>query len=336
MQSKSNPRYTRGVMLQQFARPFVERGGSIESVLHRNGIPDAALRDPKRLVEASAFYAALEDMADALKDPYFGATVARNAAFEGVPSLRAAASTAITLGDFLIGAILEVDLQFDNVAYDLRVSPGAAVFQIQRTRRVERPTPQADAIGVVFYTTVIKLCLGARFDPQNLLVLAHSFDGVPKGHLPARVLAQSKDVALAISFPPDWLKAPFRLEWRARSTGDYHANQSLRPILPLAMVREVLQSNISSGEYSIADLASACGLTPRALQRLLAKNGTSFRTLRDEICRETAKELVLRSEMPLKEIAVQTGFSSVVAFGRSYKRWTGTSPGAHRLGANDG
>ncbi len=125
MRSQTNPRYTRGVLLQQFARPFVERGGSIEPVLHRNGIPDAALRDPKRLVEASAFYAALEDMADALKDPYFGATVARNAAFEGVPSLRAAASTAMTLGDFLIGAILDVDLQFDNVAYDLRVQPGS-------------------------------------------------------------------------------------------------------------------------------------------------------------------------------------------------------------------
>lgn len=333
MRSSSNPKFTKAVLLQQAAREFVGRGGDIEAVMARNGIPQAAMQDPNHLVEATAFYAALDDMAALLKDNCFGAGLARASARSGGPTVRSSIKGARTLGDFLIATTLDVDLQFDNVVYSLRIGPELAVFQVHRTRHVERPTIQADAIGVVFFTSMIEACLGPAFDASKLLVVAHSFDGLPEGFLPAHVLMRSKDIALSISFPPAWLRLPLHVDWETEDTSGYSISDAPQTDTFPTIIRDLMRQRLSFRDDTLADLAAAIGLGTRSLQRLLTEAGTSFRAMRDDLRAEAAATLVQGTDLPFKEIASRTGFSDAAAFGRSYRRWTGMSPGAHRRSA---
>ncbi len=334
MKPKVQPKFTRAILLHQLATPFVARGGDIHEVLRRNGLPVELLHDPNQLVEAAALYPVFEDMADMLGDPYFCADVARDGALKGIPQLERSA-TAKSLGDFLIGSIVETGQQFDNVEHSLIIKQRAAVYSIRRTRWVDRPTIQTDAIGVAFYVTVFRHGLGDVFDASQIVVSAPSIEGVPPGLVPASSLARSCKTALSFAFPPLWLAAAFSLNWPAPNRlSDSLDQQPGTGGMTLAFVRATIQSNIAHKEFDLDALAYACRTSRRGLQRILSAHGTSFRTLQDDVRRETAIELVTASNTPLKDVASKVGFSSETTLTRSYSRWTGEPPAMHRRRAS--
>ncbi|MCB1489282.1 MAG: helix-turn-helix transcriptional regulator [Bauldia sp.] len=336
MKTTTDPRFTRAVVLQQFVEPFRRRGGDIGKVLQKNAIPLEALDDPNHLIVASALYSALEDMAVALGDSYFCANLARDAALRGVPTLRESATRATSLDDFLVGAVLETGRQFDNIVYALNVTHEAAVFSIRRTRRVERPTPQADAVLVVFYVALFRSGLGKVFDPRRILVSAPSFEAVPPGFLPAQSMVLSPSVALSIAFPPEWLVARFSPRWLVSDPREHVAGPPDQEDVPLASIREFIRDNLANEAFDLARLALVCGSSRRRIQRIFAAHGLTFRSVRDDIRRGVAVDLVTHTDVPLKDVAWQCGLSSEAAFSRSYRRWTGEAPRAHRLRIGSG
>ena len=94
-----------------------------------------------------------------------------------------------------------------------------------------------------------------------------------------------------------------------------------------------------------ADFASeagyAIGLTDRAdavavLRRHLESNGTSFQELTEECRRIFGHALLVRSAVPLSEIAFRLGYSDQTAFSRAFSRWYGASPRALRQAGDAG
>jgi AraC-like DNA-binding protein len=74
-------------------------------------------------------------------------------------------------------------------------------------------------------------------------------------------------------------------------------------------------------------------MSSRTLQRRLAEQGHSYRTLVDASRRQLAKHLLRKSDFSLIEVAFMTGFADQSAFTRAFKRWSGHTPRAYRLGA---
>mgnify|MGYP001946743321 CR=1 FL=1 len=68
----------------------------------------------------------------------------------------------------------------------------------------------------------------------------------------------------------------------------------------------------------------------RTLQRRLAEEGTSFRTLLLEVRRELAERYISDPHMPLAEISYMLGFADSSSFSRAFKRWTGEPPALFR------
>jgi AraC-like DNA-binding protein len=97
----------------------------------------------------------------------------------------------------------------------------------------------------------------------------------------------------------------------------------------LKPVRENLRLLLRQGEPSVETLAATMNLTPRTLQRRLARHGTTFRAMVDEI-RDALARLYLDHDRPISEVAYLLGYSDVRAFIRAHKRWTGKTPTARR------
>lgn len=326
---KTDPKFTRAALLILFATAFTRRGGNVETVILRRRLPHEALTNPRLLIEASALYAAVEDMAVALGDPYFGASVAIEAAHHGTPVLREAARGAATLGDFLSRAVTEVASQFDNVKYTLLVTADAASFEIQRTLRIPDGMTQIDAVGICFYVTAIKLGLGPGFDPKRLIVTAPSRDAVPPGFLPRSAFITSPINGLRISFPTEWLTRPFKLDWALAEISRGEFGDDPGAATTVAYFRNLVAENLEHTD-PLAQFARNCGMHPRRIQRLLAAQGTSYRRIRDEARRSLAVKLVSESRIPFAEIAQRVGFSSLPALDRAFRQWTGKTPTAFR------
>ena len=79
--------------------------------------------------------------------------------------------------------------------------------------------------------------------------------------------------------------------------------------------------------------AESLHMTTATVQRRLASEGTSFQSLKDELRRDIAIVRLSTSPISLGELAYEMGFADSAAFQRAFKGWTGSAPGAYRLGA---
>jgi AraC-like DNA-binding protein len=79
--------------------------------------------------------------------------------------------------------------------------------------------------------------------------------------------------------------------------------------------------------------AAVLHVSAATLQRRLAREGTSFRSLKDELRRDTAIGRLSTGTVTLAAVAIELGFADSAAFQRAFKSWTGSAPGAYRRGS---
>jgi AraC-like DNA-binding protein len=96
------------------------------------------------------------------------------------------------------------------------------------------------------------------------------------------------------------------------------------------VVRDRIERGLECGVPDLERVAKALGLGPRNLQRQLHARGLRFQQLVDATRRDLALRRVADGDGSFAAIAVELGFSEVSAFYRAFRRWTGTTPAAHR------
>jgi AraC-like DNA-binding protein len=78
------------------------------------------------------------------------------------------------------------------------------------------------------------------------------------------------------------------------------------------------------------EAARGLGLSRRSLRRRLAEEGTSFRTLADEVRFGLVAGYLENTALSLDEIAARTSFSDAANLSHAFRRWTGETPGQWR------
>lgn len=97
-----------------------------------------------------------------------------------------------------------------------------------------------------------------------------------------------------------------------------------------ARVREALHRELCKGNFALDSVASTFGVHYRKLGRALAREGTSYQRLVDDVRRSLSLDLLARSDRTIAEIAQYSGFSSKAPFHRAFRRWTGKTPREYR------
>ena len=101
------------------------------------------------------------------------------------------------------------------------------------------------------------------------------------------------------------------------------------------LVEKVRQTLAQHPEHSrnADDLAAWLNMSARTLHRQLQEEGASLQQLKDSVRELRARELLLRTGKPLKQIATEVGFSNEKSFIRAFKTWTGQAPETFRQSA---
>lgn len=138
----------------------------------------------------------------------------------------------------------------------------------------------------------------------------------------------------AIEFDASYLALPMRRD-------EVSMNLLLQRALPLTVrsyrrdrllvrrVRQVLAAQPLDA-HNADDLAALLNVSARTLHRQLKDEGASLQALKDEVRRQRATELLLRTRRPIKQVAQDSGFRNEKSFIRAFRGWTGRSPGEWR------
>ncbi len=97
-----------------------------------------------------------------------------------------------------------------------------------------------------------------------------------------------------------------------------------------AVVERTILSLAEPGMADIESVARNLNTTKRTLQRRLAEEGETFSNLLDKLRKESALGYLRNREITLNETASLLGYADTSTFLRSFKRWTGMTPGAYR------
>jgi len=112
-----------------------------------------------------------------------------------------------------------------------------------------------------------------------------------------------------------------RAEYAARTTGTPDFLQQVYRGL-----RRLMLENRHSGD----DLARVLAMHRRTLNRRLKAEGTTFQRVLDDVRFEVARDLLSNSNVHLDDIAATLGYAAVTPFMRTFRRWSGTTPGLWR------
>lgn len=75
-----------------------------------------------------------------------------------------------------------------------------------------------------------------------------------------------------------------------------------------------------------AELAKLLNMSPRTLERALAREGASFKGLYEQVGLERACEMLAERRLSISAIAERLGYSHIGAFSRAFKRRSGVAP----------
>lgn len=98
-----------------------------------------------------------------------------------------------------------------------------------------------------------------------------------------------------------------------------------------AQVRALLGHDFREGVPGLEHISRALNMSAPTLRRRLRREGTSFQVIKDEARCEAARLALERPDLPVNAVAELLGFTDPSAFHRSFRKWTGVTPGQYRI-----
>lgn len=98
----------------------------------------------------------------------------------------------------------------------------------------------------------------------------------------------------------------------------------------VAKVRRIMGYDLSKGFPSFEEVAEKLHMSPPTLRRHLRKDGVSYQGLKDQVRQDAAVAYLSRPELSISAVSALMGFTDPSAFHRSFRKWTGLTPGQFR------
>ncbi|TBR42201.1 AraC family transcriptional regulator [Marinomonas agarivorans] len=101
-----------------------------------------------------------------------------------------------------------------------------------------------------------------------------------------------------------------------------------------SQVMSMLGRDFSRETPSAEEIANVLNMSVSTMRRRLTEENTSYQKIKDECRKEAAITYMNAPQLSINDIASLMGFDEPSAFFRSFKKWTGMTPGEYRKGAS--
>jgi AraC-like DNA-binding protein len=299
-----------------------EQGLPVEATLGRAGFTRRWFAQVRPVVSLNRLGLAFKSAAAAAAQAEFGLLVglragSRLTAGYGEPSFADTHTGAALLRMIARPAV------FPNVLLRLTVSGTTCTIGCAPPAGTVPAREQLTDCAMGFAAGALRALCGPRWRARSFQ-FAHASPLDPSRHaaLLQAPLEFGKGVT-QMTFDAEWLsRVAVRPLTNAR--GDLRHDSSESDLA--ARVRALLTSQNLAERPSAPAIASALGLHPRTLNRLLGRTGTGFSRMLGDARYETAQRMLNDPGIPVLSIAWSLGYADASAFSRAFRRWSGMTP----------
>ena len=97
-----------------------------------------------------------------------------------------------------------------------------------------------------------------------------------------------------------------------------------------AQMKRIVGNDFSRDFPSVVVMAEELNMSVRTLRRRLKELGSTYQQFKDGLRSDAAKSFLNRPELKINAVSALLGFDEPSAFHRSFKKWTGLTPGEYR------
>jgi AraC-like DNA-binding protein len=299
------------------------------------GLDVAGIEDPGTMVPLRQIASVYEQAARRSGDDAFGLHVGEHARPLGQDILDYAVMSRPTIAKAFEELHPLITAMYPEAEIGLFVREGIAGFSYRmdpNEARMQRQRCEALATSV---TKIAERAL-RRQDPPLAVTFQHARPRDLTEHRRIfRAPVHFDCPAIEIRFPADLLLVPVpTADPNLSAVLDRHVRDLLAR-LPTSRcfsdrVRHTVLAAFTGGSPTLPGLAKRLGVSERTLQRHLHQEGTSLQALIDGVRHELSLEYLRDSSLSVADVGLRLGYSSLAAFSRAFRRWTGVSPGRHR------
>jgi len=304
----------------------------IPAILKKANIPAEVLNAPKARVSVNQFAQLWTVLADSMNDEFFGmdSHAMRRGSFKLLSKM---VMQADTLEKALQHILQFLNLVLDDLQSTLMVEEHYAYIVIYDLKATKRMFSYATYLMLIH--TLICWLSGQRIllNQIQLKCAAPLDDFDYKVRFCEQIEYQASENY--VQFDASYLQLPIKQDAQSWYQFIQQTPQNLlvRFKNPYALSNQIRRQllQVSPAEWlELNELALKMNMSEATMQRRLKSEGVSYQQLKNEIRRDTAIELLTRTEQSLQEISDQLNFQESSAFHRAFKKWTGVSPGAYR------
>lgn len=319
--------------LKPFADYFAERGISLFSYCDHAQIERSHVTSGDGWITKHQLYVFLEVLAKGERMPEVGFVVGERITPDCLGALGEAMAQQETLGGVVrtFGQLINRHVE-GNHCWLEEGDDGEVWLFNEKSPSTDPGRTIADQAGLMSMINLVRLVAGPDWYPTRACLqtevtrLHRKLSGLRNCQM------EFNQKATGFAFPTHWLLLA-RNGSRQATEAELKSPGLLKEGEPIPRKLEFLLSEIIGvgGILPSASLtANLVGVSLRTFHRTLREHQTSYQTILDEVRLSSATELLEETDLPVKEIAFELGYSGANNFIRAFKRWSGTTPAAFR------
>lgn len=323
----------RAASLAGFEDLVRDLGGEPHALLRRFGIDPADLADPETLLSHTAHDEMLDTAASELGCPDLGLRLAESQDLSILGPLAVAIETSASGTDAVRCAARYLFAHAPALVVGIAEDPlgrrGVIALTYTKDPRLSPYSPQGIEHGLGVFFGVARHLIGLGPSLRSVHVPHRPLSPVRRytdffgadvrfGAAGAALCVQTHllEQSLAADDPEVRERA---LRHLAERYGDGGGR-------PRDRVRMTIVAALAAGATNLEGIARLLAVHPRTLQRQLARDGTSYAELLDEVRREVVMRHLTGSSLPMGQVALLAGFSEQAALNHAVRRWCGATP----------
>jgi AraC-like DNA-binding protein len=313
-------------VLAPFLVVAAKRKLDIAAWLDEAGLSRRSILDDTGMVTAGQVHRLVARAAELSGDPFFNWQVGWGTDYRKAPLFGQTVSRDLSLGDFLARLTAATGLATAS-RFELIVRGDYSHFSSYRLYQSE-PAPHTDAYGAGALAALLRYYLNRYWTPAEITLELFNADLIPPG-VGCRVVASATPSRLSVHFPTTWL--PVKPRHKPMDAAQPSAHSGTTALIEL--LQEGLQAVLHDPGLTAEGAALLCNCSLREINTTLKSQGLTLARLIDTWRKDKALRLLDESDMEIAAVGIAVGYPDRTSFSRAFRRWTGTSPRAHRQSA---
>lgn len=324
--------------LKPFADYFAKQGISLLPYYDDAQIEPKLVTSGEGWITKLQLYTFLNSLAKGERMPEVGFVVGETITPDKLGSLSQAMAQAQILSDVIQAFCLLINRHVEeNRCWLEEGEEGEIWFFNGKSPTFAADRAIADHAGLMSMVNLTRLVGGSDWYPARMKLQTPSTKAYRKIPGLRKTEFEFDQPAAGFAFPAKWLLRPIQLRSSPPSADISTEGLLSSDEIPADKIRRLLRVIIGVGGIgpSLKLMADLCGTSDRTLHRRLQKAGVSYQLLLDEVRYERACYQLKNTEIPVKELAFNLGYSGPNNFIRAFKRLTGLTPSEYREKTGD-